>query len=233
IGLKESEIKIYLYLLEHGVSTPPNVSRGTNIARPNCYPILQDLKDKGLVQEQWQKKRKVYFAVDPLAIVQHLERKKESMQSILPDLRALYVGQKNKPTIRFYDGLEQVKQIFDQMLSAKKILGIASTKQLFALDPVFFNHYRQELKQRSIIFYDILTHASDTEGEIVKASLKGLYDKKFLPKEYEDVPTDILIWDDHVALITTEHPVFGTVLTNPPLARTFQIIFEVLWKRLE
>src|SRR3989339_13034 len=199
-GLKESEARIYLYLLEQGLSTPPQIARGTRISRPNCYPTLQDLKDKGLVQEEQKKKRKAYFAVDPLAIVQYLERRKESMEALVPDLRALYLGQKNKPTIRFYDGLEQVNQIFEQVLSAKKVLGIASTRQLFVLDPNFFERFRKELKRRKVIFYDILTRASEKEGMMVKESLKGFYDHKFFPKEYEDFPTDILVWDNHVAL---------------------------------
>jgi len=52
IGLKGSEIKVYLYLLENGVSTPPQIAKGTRIARTNTYHILRGLSEKGLIERQ-------------------------------------------------------------------------------------------------------------------------------------------------------------------------------------
>lgn len=233
LGLRESEINVYLYLLKQGVSTPPQIAMGTGIARPNCYKILQSLKEKGLIEQQKKDKRKAYLASDPIALVQTLERRKQAMDKILPDLRALYTTQKNKPEIRFYDGFEQVKQIFEQTLSAKEILGIASTKKLFALSPKFFDKYRKEIKKRGISFKDIISYESgEKSGPRTKEDLGVFYEIKLLPAKYEDIPTDILIWDDNVALIVTDKPVFGTVLTNKHLAQTFRILFELSWQKL-
>ena len=233
LGLTESEIRLYLYLLKQGVSTPPQIAKGVGVARPNCYKILQSLKEKGLIEEQRKDKRKAYLASDPIALVQTLERRKEAMNKMLPDLRALYTTQKNKPEIRFYDGLEQVKQIFHQTLAAKEILGIASTKKLFALSPEFFDKYRQEIKKRGIDFRDILSHPSGEEsGPKTKEELRGFYELKILPEKYGEISTDILVWDDNVALIVTDKPIFGTVLTNKHMAQTFRILFELSWQKL-
>lgn len=233
LGLRESEIRVYLYLLKQGVSTPPQVAKGTGIARPNCYKVLQSLKEKGLIEEQKKDKRKAYLASDPIALVQTLERRKEAMDKMLPDLRALYTTQKNKPEIRFYDGFEQVKQIYLQTLSAKEILGVASTEKLFDLSPKFFDKYRKEVKKRGIDFRDIVTYKSgEKSGPKAKKELRGFYELKLLPKRYEDIPTDILIWDDNVALIVIDKPVFGTVLTNKHMAQTFRILFDLSWQKL-
>ena len=40
------------------------------------------------------------------------------------------------------------------------------------------------------------------------------------------------MWDDHVAFIAFEEPIFGAVLTNPFLAQTFKIVFSTLWESL-
>ena len=56
---------------------------------------------------------------------------------------------------------------------------------------------------------------------------------KFLPQEYSQNITDILIWDDNIALITFQQPIFGTVLNNKLLAETFRIIFQVMWDGLQ
>ena len=63
----------------------------------------------------------------------------------------------------------------------------------------------------------------------MKEILRGFYEAHFLPQKYKDFPTDMLIWDDNIALITLEEPIFGTVLTNKLLAQTSKIIFDVLW----
>jgi HTH-type transcriptional regulator, sugar sensing transcriptional regulator len=233
LGLFDSDIRIYLYLLENGLSSPPQIAAGSRIARTNTYAVLQRLKEKGLIEEQAKRERKAYIATDPLALEQSFERKREAIHQMLPDLRALYAVEKNKPKIRFYEGPEQIQQIFLETLSAQEIFGFASTKQLFTLSPSFFEKYRKKIKERNIVFHDILTFASGEEsGPKAKEQLKGFYDFKLLPKEYGDLPTDILLWEDNIALITTSPPLFGTILTNPALAQTFRVFFTVMWKGL-
>ena len=228
IGLHESEIKVYLFLLTEGISTPPSVARGTKIARTHCYGILQDLKLKGLVEEELRGGRKAYLASDPEALIRSLERKKEQMERLLPDLRGLYNTQKNKPRIAFFDGIKKVQEIFLQTLSAQEIFGIGSTVEFAAISPVFFINYQEQIKTRNIVFHDLLTNASQVSAGKIQEILRGLYDLTVLPRKYADVPTNILIWDNNIALIDFSNPVFGTVLSNTSLAKTFRILFEIM-----
>lgn len=231
LGLHKSEITVYLFLLENGLSTPPQIARGTNIARTNCYNILESLETKDLIEEQIQGKRKAYLASDPGALLRSWERKKELVERALPDLRALYTTQKNKPKIRFYEGVDGIQEIYHQTLSAKKLHGISSTEQMRTLMPDFFDAYLLDLVRHKIVLRDLLSDASrKIVGPQTKKVLGDLYDMRYFPSGYEDFPTDMLIWDDHVALITFEEPIFGTVLTNATLARTFVILFETMWQ---
>lgn len=230
LGLNHSEISVYLFLLENGISTPPIVSRRTNIARTNCYNILNELVGKGLIAEQLTGKRKAYIANDPESLLRGLERKKEIVSQILPDLRGLFTTQKNKPRIRFFDGVAQIKELYQATLGAKQILGFASTNKLLTLMPKLFEDYNNELKKRGIFFKDILSAESRTHGAPEMAvTLRGLYSVRFLDPRRGDFPTDMLVWDNSVALITLDEPVFGTILTSRTLANTFRIIHEVMW----
>lgn len=231
IGLNVSEITVYLFLLENGLSTPPIVSRGTKIARTNCYNLLESLKGKGLIDEQVSGNRKAYLASDPESLVRSLEKKKEAIQQILPDLRGLYTTQKNKPKIQFYEGAEQIREIYIRSLEAPKIMAIGSTNQLEVVLPGLLKYYFDEIKRREIIFRDILTTGSQKIGLQTKEALKGFYDLKFLPSEYKDPPTDILIWNNNVALLTLKEPIFGTVLTSHLLSQTFSMLFDLIWTR--
>lgn len=84
IGLKRSEIRVYLYILEQGIVTPPKIAAGTGIARTNCYHILDNLRDRGLIVEQPKGKRKSYLARDPEALLTILEQQRSVMQQLLP-----------------------------------------------------------------------------------------------------------------------------------------------------
>lgn len=229
IGLNKSETTVYLFLLEEGLSTPPQIAFGAHIARTNCYHILTLLKQKGLIEEQKQGKRKAYMATDPQSLMQSIEKKKEIIGQILPDLRALHTYQKNKPKIKFYEGWEQVQEIYLQTLSAPQIFAIGSTKNLSQIDKKFWDKYLNQIKQKQIFFSDIFGSASHANNfQTIKDLLKGYYDAKILPSKYSDFKTDILIWEDNVALVTLEEPIFGTVLTNKLLAETFRIIFNIM-----
>ncbi len=228
IGLSKSEIIVYLFLLEEGLSTPPQISSGTRIARTNCYNILVSLKQKGLIEPQQRQKRKAYLATDPQSLMQSIEKKKEIIEQILPDLRSIHTYQKNKPKIKFYEGWEEVKEIYRNSLQAKEIFAIGSTNGISDIDKKFFDTYRTQIKENKIVYHDILSNSSRGDIQVTKELLKGYYDVTIMPTRYKNFQTDILIWEDNIALITLEEPIFGTVLTNKLLAETFRIIFNVM-----
>jgi sugar-specific transcriptional regulator TrmB len=231
-GLHNSEIKVYLFLLENGVSSPKAIAKGTGLQRTNSYSVLKSLKDKGLIEQQNKNKVQVYVALDPQALVFNLEQKKEAVKLLLPDLRNYYLNQKNKPKVRFFEGWKEVKNIYDETLQAKKIVGIGSTLHMSQIDSKFTEYYQKELAKKKIIFYDILTSASKITLPQIKILLGGLHQARFLPSRYKDLPTDILLWEQNIALVTFKEPVFGTIITNDFLTQTFGVIFQVLWETL-
>lgn len=231
-GLQKSEMRVYLYLLENGLSTPPLIAKGTGIARTNCYNILHELKERGLILEQERRKRKAYLAADPESLLRSLEEKRELVNRMLPDLRGLYTVQKNKPKIKFYEGFEQVKQVYWASLAAreKKIYALGSTKELSNLDPIFFRKFIEEVKNNHIILKDILSYESGVQTVAETKKILGFfYEVKVLSEKYQEFPTDILLWDDSLALITLHEPIFATVLTSPLLTQTFRMILSILY----
>lgn len=233
LGLKTNEVRVYLYVLEHGVATPSLISKHTRIQRPNTYHILESLVEKGLLIEQSQGKRKAYLTSDPESLLIGLERKKEIVETILPNLRGLRNIQRNKPTIRFFDGLSQIQEIYNLALQSKELLALGSTDRLYQIMPAFVETWLKQLKQRGIVLKDIVTHVSGNEAvHKMIASLRGYYDARVLPESFGELDTDLLLWDDNLALITLSEPYFGTVITNPSLAKTFRSILELLRQKI-
>jgi len=233
-GLTSSESAIYLYILEFGTSSPPNIAKGTGIARTNCYSLLNSLQKKGLIEYHIKGKRKVYSPRDPLALVQFQESRLASIQRLLPDLQDLYSTQKNKPRIEFFEGFEQMKEIWHRSCSAKHVRGMTSTKLLFKHSAKFFKEYQRKLMRKGVLLQDILT--SDSIGgpmQSCKEIMGPMYEVRILPKEqHSALPTDILIWNDSFALMNITDPVASTVITDPHMAETMRIMYDLAWQQL-
>jgi sugar-specific transcriptional regulator TrmB len=232
IGLNNSEIKTYLYLLETGLTTPAVIAKGTGISRTNVYNLVQTLKDRGFINEQMKNKKTAYAAKDPQSLLIDMERKRQAIEQVLPDLRARFITQANKPTIKFYEEWDEVKQVFIQSLSANKITAIGSATELQQIDPKFFEAYQKEVAKRKIEFKDILTKASDQLIPQIKQLQGAFYTAKTMPTKYKDIPTNILIWDTNIALLTLREPVFATILSNEFLAQTFETLADIIWESL-
>ena len=233
VGLKQNESEIYLFLLQNGISTPPQISRGTHIARTNCYNILNSLKEKDVVEEENRGKKKLYFARNPTSLKLNLEKRLESANRLLPDLEAEYVVQKNKPSFRFYSGWKEVREIYEMSLGAKEMYAIGSVDGFKKLDEKFFDYYVKNVNERGIIFHDIMPRTDkDIIGNNMQNPTKQNYDVSLIPEEYGLLQTDMLIWDDHIALINLKEPVFGTIVTNAHLAQTFKTISKIIADKL-
>ena len=227
-GLGDSEARVYLYLLEHGVATPSKIAKGTRILRSNCYHLLQSLKEKGLIEDEKKGKRVAYLARDPNALLASLERKREAVAKLLPDLRALAAIEKNKPSVRFFSGWEEVKELYKLSLLTEECWGLGSLNKLDEVDTKFLDWYKREVAHRKIIYHDVVSRASEKGAKEWREAVGALYTAKLLPAKYPDFNTDILIWDDKIAVVVLEPPIFGTLITSPHLAKTFKTVCTAL-----
>ena len=212
IGLNASESAVYVYLLKNGLSTPPQIAKGTSIARSNTYHILRGLQEKGLIRRQKNRRRFAYMAKNPESLLAQAENIKNATEELLPELRALRRTHANKPSIQFYDGWNEVREIYNASLETESIYAIGSIRKLNDISEEFFTEYQNQLKKRHIIMHDILTANSRELGEKEKQILAPLYDVRYLNARHGDLPTDMLVWNDNVALISQEEPIFGRAI---------------------
>ncbi|MBI4087012.1 hypothetical protein HY416_03475 [Candidatus Kaiserbacteria bacterium] len=235
IGLNHTEANVYLYLLQQGVAGPPVIAKGVGVTRSNLHHVLQELVAKELIKKRQKGKRYVYLPANPIAALRILDRKREAMQESLPELELLYKGAANKPTIAFYEGPEEVKQIFEALLYAKNksAVGFASTKRLFdAMPGDFLKYFIKEIRDRRIFLRDILSPSSAPIADASKASIGIYYDFRFVEGGEKDFPTDILVWDNSVAIILLEPHMLATVIESASLADTYRLQFDIMWKAL-
>ena len=234
-GLSEEEARVYLTVLELGGSFASTIAGKSNTPRVNCYYILETLKNKGLITSNLKGNVKFFIAEPPQVLVNQIEEKFEQAKRLLPELMSLTNANAFKPIIRSYEGLEGIKQIFEQTLEAKsEVLGYTNLEALGNLLPDYLPSYLNKLVKKRIKVR-LLTPSTEAARNFVE---------KFYPKKYPEELVEILfvnpkefafenhisIYDNSVA-ITSLNPdeLMGVHMQSGVYARTQKAIFDLSW----
>jgi sugar-specific transcriptional regulator TrmB len=120
IGLSKNETAIYLALLELGPSRITQISEKTSIHRPLIYKALPSLLEKKLITESERTNGTFYIAEPPNRLETLFDDLKLDFFEILPDLEDSYSANEQKPKVRFLEGKDGTKRIFDDVVRSLK-----------------------------------------------------------------------------------------------------------------
>ena len=236
LGLRENEALVYLACLQYptGTSVHELVS-ATNIKRSSVDLILDRLRKRGFIQRHKEGKRWFYRAETPENIVFSIEERTQDFKQFLPVfMQSMTSGA--MPSVRFYEGLEGVNQVFDDILlstrlskSNNELLTISSGKDLIKLIP---GHQLQFVKKRirEQIPLRILAPESEFTRKLFVENERALRSSRFFDEKQFNFKMEIDIYADKVALLTFSEPrVMGTVIENKEIADSMRSIFELIW----
>jgi len=122
-GLLEPEMKVYLALLSLGPQPASVIAKKSGLKRGHTYNVLADLLHKGLVQEFTKGSVKYFTCLPPAVLITMLEQrqgemeqKKKKLMEVLPDLEHIRNPSILQPKVRFFSGIEGIKQIYEDTL---------------------------------------------------------------------------------------------------------------------
>src|SRR4030042_3382060 len=149
-GLNEKEAKVYLASLELGSASVQKISRKTDFPRSTCYDVLDALRKKGLISTYRKKNIRYFSPEDPQSLINNAKEKLELLEDSLPQFRAVYGSSKDRPTVRFYQGKEQMKMILDEILKeAKELIAFGSPTDIFTtLGKIFPKFVAKRVKKK-------------------------------------------------------------------------------------
>lgn len=237
LGLSESEINIFLTLLQAGPSSVQDISRASGINRVTIYSALSSLEKSGLVSETKKGARRLFVAEKPEELKSIIEEKTERIKKVdldlenlvLPVLKAIDVNQEDKPEIRFYEGLEGIYKVYESMLDAKDIIGCGSYDSVLKVSSWKEEEkYIHRLKHKKVFYRAIL---EDTELNRKFAEVgKGIAHFKFLETGVK-LSADIHAYKDELALVSYEK-VNATVIRDESISKSIRTLLEFMWERL-
>jgi sugar-specific transcriptional regulator TrmB len=233
-GFSEKETEVYLALLQLGKGTVTEISRKAGINRTTGYDILNSLTSKGVVSVSGKEPKQEYAAESPESITAYLKRENQKIienikksEEITHDLSLLHAF-KNRPKIRFYEGLEGLEHVYEDTLTSKEtILAYASVEDVHATLPNYFPNYYKRRAKKGISIRAIFPKTAEAL-ELVKHNEEEKRETVLVPADKFNFSPEINIYDNKV-MIASWREKLGIIIESEEIADAMKKTFELAW----
>jgi len=230
IGLTETEVKVYIALLELGSALAGEITKKSEVNRTNVYDAIERLIEKGLVTYVISANRKVFEPIGPDRLIEILKQKQDELDSIIPELKLRFNSSKVKEEATIFKGKKGIKSIFDDILKDRNDLFAYGAQSKFTeMFPAYQKYWH---KERAKLKVKIKMIYNKKVKKIKQKSNYKLFSMKFLPEHY-DFPSTILIYGNKVVTIVWSDLPFGFMIKSKDVAKSNMNFFDILWKVAE
>ena len=239
-GLSEAQATVYECLLKNGAMSPTEIADHTDQSRENCYAITKRLVELGLIKQTDEKKLK-YQILNPSALEALVEKRRKIMvknenfvKDNISSLLDIFYANNEMPGARTLEGIDGVKEVYEDVLRTKKDVYLLRTKADAVLGKdeevdSFLKNYRDKLPILGINTYAL----TPVTKEAIKYAKIGrdaaiLFHRTWMPEEDYTSPVAIQVYGDKVALISFGETQMATVITSPTIAEAMRQILKLL-----
>lgn len=243
-GLSTEEAQIYLFLLENRSKSALEISRILKLGRTKVYRILDSLIDKKLVIKELKTAGLHFLAESPEQLslllqnqaqqLEDLEQKHTQLMQELTQLGGKYRSSNSE--VRYYTGLNGLKQVTENSLKAKKQLLIYELNQDMSkfVDYEFAESIRKELVKHKITTFQLTNLTEILPYTEVSSLIKDFWKVKHINEKDFQIKFEVLIYNHVYALYTYERgEAFCVEIHNPYLAEMQRQLFRFVWKRAQ
>ena len=238
LGLSAEKTTIYLTLLDQGPQTAISLAKLTGIKRTYIYHLCQELMKDNLLKLTLKGRTTFFTPLSPDILLTKAEEKRAqaktaliSLESLLPDLQAKYRIIDTKPSVTYYEGLEGIKKMYQDIIKT------GETDLLFRSihdesNPEAAEILFQHMVERSKA--GIHTKAITPFVEVgiqnyLHHDQEHLFERHFTKNPKYLFPCQIIVYGTKVA-ITSFQDLLTTTLDNPLISKTFSQLFDILWE---
>ena len=236
IGLSEKQASVYAALLTLGFATPSQIALEAKIKRPTAYVVLDGLVERGLIDKIPKGKTLVYSISNPKLLVDSIQDKAKTAQTILPLLVAAFGGNRHQPTVRLYAGAQGVVAINKQW--RQKAMQKDSPKEIWWFGSLgeLNNQFKGLLAQNYQIWNKYNIKAKELVGsskyDYVFANQNQSKTRQFrhIPKKY-NLTFDFGIYGNQVGIFQLKNQPFALLIESVEIADSFRILYDLAWQQ--
>jgi len=230
--LTDSEIKIYITLLNVGEGTASFIAKKAGAHRRLAYDNFKSLSDKGLVSYVDKDNKRIYKPVNPKRLKELIEDRKEdlkelekSVENILPKLIAKYnFKSKEEREVKILEGKEGIKQLFnDELREGKEIYLIGTPKESEEILKYFLPSWTKRRVSNKIKIKGIF------ENKMKKILNKRKdIECRFLPEDYQS-NVSISIYGEKVGIVFWIEDPLVIMIKDAEASESFMNYFKMVW----
>ena len=238
LGLSPNEALVYQACLTNGESTIINLAKQTGISRTTIYGVADDLVHKGVLRFIQKQAHRIYSAEDPRKIGLLFERQKAEidqrgsyLESILPVLSMQYAAGGTKPLVSYYQGQEEVRQIFEDVIVSKpkEVLFVCESGTLQqAVGEVWLKQYVKRRVMAGIHTRGVFAPTNAVNDPLFDSGGKHKRDVRLGP-HYLKAPVYTGIYLNKVYFISSLQESYGVLIESRDLAETMRGWHQALW----
>jgi HTH-type transcriptional regulator, sugar sensing transcriptional regulator len=244
LDLTKTEIKLYELLLSLGEVPVQNLIKESKLKRPTVYKALYSLEKKRLVTKRDVLKKINFQASPPAKLLElaenkyeNLNRTKESLQALLPQLSSSYILSTEKPIVRMFEGVQGLKEIYLDILKDKQPgYSIMQNEDIDEeLDDWLINWFTSR-RVRAKMPLKMICSANEKNGaEFKKRDLITRRFSKVVPIKLFPFQHEVTIYGNKVAFIhyKKNSHLIGVMINHPFFAQTLKAWFDLAWEGTE
>jgi len=240
LGLQDKEPEVYLTLLKTPGAQPASIiAMRANLNRTTVYKTLVKLVNKGLATKTQRHGSTCFFAEDPenrlkILIDERQRQLGEMSQTMMETLPLLTLNEEDAdsmPKIRYYEGIEGIKQIYEVVLkTGKDVYRYGDITKIYEALGIYTDEYIKKRNEAGFITHAIMPfyEGEDTQK---KKNAKEYREVLYIPKNLFPIDGEVRIFGNKVAIISLrkESPI-GVIIESETIARMFLSIFMLTWK---
>lgn len=242
-GLSDIEARLYLALLESGVTTILEMSRLTQINRATVHVNINNLIEKGLVSQtktgRGVKRQIVAEPAEKLKLLidqrkLELEEAEKALPDVISNISTLIpqAVRNTQTKVRYYEGKKAVKLLYEEMVKSDEIrayVDVAKVVQVFPENTKLWisaNHSNKNMK-----IWEIMNRTDSAKDYAAKMA-PNRYSYKFVPENVQLDVIDYVIYDGKVGIINIVENPYALVINSEDFYRNAKSTFDLMWSLL-
>ena len=239
VGLRDEEARVYKTVLSLGSRPASIIAQRAGYKRAHTYNILSSLIEKGIVQEFVKNSVKHFSCSPPASLLsmvdareEEIRRQKEQLKRMIPELERLQSPATSRSHVRFFQGTEGIKQIYEDMLQypGENIYGLVDIaySMSFARDEGrdWIERFIRRRAELGIWWLGIVNLSPESEHALQTRTWLNRRVKAITGLE---LSVEIDIYGPKVAITSTHSEILGFVIENESLANTLRSVHQTIW----
>ncbi len=240
-GLEKNQAAVYETLVKRGALPASDAAHLAGLGRPLTYKVLDELIALGLVEEKKERGKVARFvAAHPLKLKEIADKKLEAAQSAKVALEGT-IGklisdfnlQSGKPGVRFFEGMEGIRQVLWDSLNARET--IYAYSDLAAIRKYISDinkEYVAERMRRNVNKYGLVPDTPENRSFMrdYTGKMLEMTETRFLPCDKAPFSTVMQIYDNKVSYsVLGEKNLIGVIIEDPRIYTMHRTLYDYLW----